>query len=1158
MDAYNSLLNIKGCGIVDVCRQSVLISGLAALFFLPPILGILPSLLKKQSDDSGEDRLKRSGKTTLWAAVGLALLLWFGDALVWILWSRQDVRSLAESLWPIHSPQELLSRVFVSITVLFVGGVASRLLKGIAVSHRSLEQSNRAIRESDGNFSDIFQTVSEGIAYTTLSGDVLAINNSLEQILEIPMEHIVGRNILNLSRDLLSVENIKTAVPVLASLIQGKDIQAFQVEYKDRILEVSATINKASGRLTGVVRDVTERKRVEEALRQAEARYRKLVERLPAIVYRAELGSEGRWYYVSPQIETLLGFSPSEWMSDPKLWYRQIHPEDRGRVAHKESKDFAPSEPLFQEYRLYTRDGRMVWIRDEAVIERDEAGRLFVALGFLFDITEHRQAEEALRESEARVRRITDNAPDMIYRMSIPDGNYEYVSPAATQITGYSPDELYANPLLIRKIIHSDWYKYFEEEWSNLLQGNVPPSYEYQILHKSGDVRWVNQRNVLIRNREGSPIAVEGIVTDITERKQLEHEAEERRLFLENVLTAAPDAIVTSNTQHIISEWNLGAERLFGFSAEEAIGRKIDELITGTDSQIFDEATSWTRQIQSRRGIEPTETIRYRKDGSPVDVIVSVAPILIDNERVGGVAVYTDITERKRTEEALIRQTAMFRNLFERSLDAITIVDQDDCILNVNRSFEKLFGYLEAEAQGHYVNDLIVSEPYLDEAQDITQVSLGDGQVVERETVRCTKDGRPVDVSLVGYATVVEGRIIGGCGIYRDITERKRAEEALRVSEEKFRTMIEQASEGFALVDESGIVIEWNRAMGRIWGYSREDVLGLPFYEVQFRVVVPERRTPERYEYLKRALMDAIHTGQSPIFDRIVEAELCRPDGQHIFIQQSIFPIKTDRGYRLGSMSLDITERKQAEEEIRKLNAELEQRVRERTLQLETTNKELETFSYSVSHDLRAPLRGIDGWSQALLEDYRDKLDEQGQQYIERVCSETGRMGQLIEDLLQLSRLTRAEMIKRQVNLSALAQAIAERLQAAEPQRKVDFTIQAGLAAEGDAHLLEVVLTNLLGNALKFTGKCADARIQFGGTESQGQCVFYIRDNGVGFDMAYAQKLFGAFQRMHKASEFPGTGIGLATVQRIIHRHGGRVWAEAEVDKGATFYFTLG
>ncbi len=242
---------------------------------------------------------------------------------------------------------------------------------------------------------------------------------------------------------------------------------------------------------------------------------------------------------------------------------------------------------------------------------------------------------------------------------------------------------------------------------------------------------------------------------------------------------------------------------------------------------------------------------------------------------------------------------------------------------------------------------------------------------------------------------------------------------------------------------------------------------------------------------------------------------------------------------------------------LRKAHDELEQNVQERTAQLAASNKELEAFSYSVSHDLRAPLRGIDGFSLALLEDYAGRLDEEGKNHLQRIRAATQRMGLLIDDLLNLSRMTRAEIRKEVVNLSALAHSVAEVLQEAHPSRCIEFRIEDRLEARVDSNLIRVVLENLLGNACKFTSKRASACIEFGKAHCNGSSAYFVRDNGAGFDPAHANRLFGAFQRLHGTSEFPGTGIGLATVQRIIHRHDGKIWAEGAVEKGAAFYFTL-
>ncbi|MCU1277102.1 MAG: hybrid sensor histidine kinase/response regulator [bacterium] len=363
--------------------------------------------------------------------------------------------------------------------------------------------------------------------------------------------------------------------------------------------------------------------------------------------------------------------------------------------------------------------------------------------------------------------------------------------------------------------------------------------------------------------------------------------------------------------------------------------------------------------------------------------------------------------------------------------------------------------------------------------------------------------------------------------------------------EERFRRLIE-AVEDYAifLVDPGGNVSSWNAGAERGTGWRAEEILGRPFATF----FTPDDRAAARPQRdLELAAQQGVARG---------EERRVRKDGSQFIAEVALTAVRDSLGQLVGFVSIarDITERRQSEVAISKLNAELEQRIAD----LAAANAELEAFSYSVSHDLRGPLRAIDGFSKILMEDYRERLDGQGQHYLARVRAGSQRMGHLIDALLSLARVTRAEMDRGRVDLAQIAREVVEELRRHEPARVVDVVIVDRAPASGDAGLLRAALENLLGNAWKFTGKTTAPRIELGVQARDGGSAYYVRDNGAGFDMAYAHKLFVPFQRLHERSEFEGAGIGLATVQRIITRHGGKLWAESTPGQGATFWFTLG
>lgn len=375
-------------------------------------------------------------------------------------------------------------------------------------------------------------------------------------------------------------------------------------------------------------------------------------------------------------------------------------------------------------------------------------------------------------------------------------------------------------------------------------------------------------------------------------------------------------------------------------------------------------------------------------------------------------------------------------------------------------------------------------------------------------------------------------------------TQQAQTANRLRNSEEKYRAINQTAADAILILDRQGQLIEWNPLAARLFGHplNAQGQLGL-----QSLLVSPPALDPDLTGITSR------------------ESEGICQDGTRFPLEYSLARWSVPDGTFFTVIARDITERKKAEEDLKRLNESLDQRARDlnqdlvrKTEQLEFTNKELEAFAFSISHDLRTPLRSINGFSQALLEDYHDKLDQEGQSYLDRIRKASDRMGHLIDDILHLSRITRSEMRHVHVNLSKLAEDIIEELQGIQPDRKVEVTIEEDLTVVGDPSLMRMVVQNLLGNAWKFTAKTPNARIHFGQRKLEGRTVFFVSDNGAGFNMENANKLFGVFQRLHRTSEFEGNGVGLASVQRILHRHGGHITAVGKVGEGATFTFTVG
>jgi PAS domain S-box-containing protein len=614
---------------------------------------------------------------------------------------------------------------------------------------------------------------------------------------------------------------------------------------------------------------------------------------------------------------------------------------------------------------------------------------------------------------------------------------------------------------------------------------------------------------------------------NVRDRKRITRQLQEALDYAENIVSTIREPLLVLDGSLRIISANQSFYRVFSISQEETEGKLIYEV--GRGDWNIPKLRELLQNILTRN----TSFENYEVDHEFPSI--GWKTMLLNARRLhdGGVKTQKillaieDITERKLIEREKSSSELRYRRLFETAQDGILILDAPTGIISdVNPFLLKRLGYSSQDMKGKKLWEIGLFKD-AEASRQAFRVLQDKGYIRYEDLPLETKDGQLMQVEFISNLYTVNGDKVIQCNI-RDITDRKKAEFALIEEKNKMENVLNSTSDGFFTFDANFRFTYFNRAAEEILGRKASEVVGLSFVEA-----FPQAKGSVFEEHYLQALKD-----RKPLsFESYFELEPYQN-----WYDVRVFPSKEG----IAVFFQAITERKKAEELLQRNSRELE-----------ATNKELEAFSYSISHDLRAPLRTLDGFSEAVLQDYGDRLDENGRDYLYRIRKASQKMSQLIEDILKLSRITVSDTNRDEVNLSDLVESIADDIKDNRPERQVDFVIQPGITTQGDIKLLEVALRNLMENSWKFTNKSPRARIEFGVNSQNGKQVYFLADNGVGFDMKYAERLFQPFRRLHSDKEFPGTGIGLATVQRVIHRHGGRIWADSKVGGGATFYFTL-
>ncbi|HEV8282890.1 MAG TPA: PAS domain S-box protein [Chitinophagaceae bacterium] len=845
---------------------------------------------------------------------------------------------------------------------------------------------------------------------------------------------------------------------------------------------------------------------------------------------------------------SILGYTPEE-TKDTALSFFLIN-EDRAFVQTlgKQSK-----ERLSFETRIYSKDRSIKWLQWKVVVKN---GKWFVNAR---DITEIKEVEK-IRNFLATV---VKQSNDAIYIHDY-EGRIISWNEGAEKIYGYSEQE--ALKMRVWNIVPGYMQPEMEEMVNKVIQGTKIQDFETRRITKHGKLIDILFSASMITGTGNDHVSIAITERDITEQKIAAEQIKESEKRFRNLFEYAPYPMWVYDLSNLkFLEVNHTSTSLYEYSREEFLSMKITDIRPEEEVQkLMEHINQRDQEVQSSSGWK-----HRLRNGQLIDVEIT-SHLLDYKGHKAALVIAKDITERKKAEAEITRkneeletankQLQMFAAMAESSFDFVSMANMQGEIFYLNRSGRALMGvghdeeppkdialYCDTETR-----DLILNEGM--------PAVIKQGWWKGEGRLRNFLTGELWDAAMRTFLVTdpVTGEPLCLAAIDSNITERKKAEKEikqlnenlqknilqLKEREEQVQTIFRYAPDAVVVIDEEGKITSWNPRAETIFGWPAHEVIGKYLHEM----IIPKKYRAAHQKGLKHFLK----TGEGPVLNKPLELSALKKDNSEFDAGISISPtVIKGKNYFIGFVS-DITYRKKAEKKIEQANKELEKAVQK----LHQVNKELESFSYSVSHDLRAPLRAINGYAKIIQEEHYTQFDDELKRLFSIIQNNAKRMGTLIDDLLNFSRLGKREVKKEPVDCSKL---VREVLKEFESSGKVNaqLSVNSLASAEGDPALLFQVFANLISNAIKYSSKKEKPTIEIGSFETEAECAYYVKDNGSGFNMEYAHKLFGVFQRLHSDEEFEGTGVGLAIVQRIITKHGGRVWAEGQLGIGATFYFSL-